>query len=237
MSHLPCLRYLRPFDPKDEPVQGVDCRAVDDIFAVADEYAAGDGGKEGEGADAAAVEAAVAAAAEAERSRNRILLEFPHLDEAAEAAVAAAAAADEAKEAAPAKGKGNKGGGGGGGAGGGAPAQHKEVLVGSALCDGAGGGAGTFEFLAVDPPEQAKYFTVEPAKGATKVGEEVKVTFSFVKPEGGEEASQADRAALAVRVGQWNEATFKCVMRGGFVPEGEPAEEIVDVVVRGFVST
>ena len=103
MSHLPCLRYLRPFDPKDEPVQGVDCRAVDDIFAVADEYAAGDGGKEGEGADAAAVEAAVAAAAEAERSRNRILLEFPHLDEAAEAAVAAAAAADEAKEAAPAE--------------------------------------------------------------------------------------------------------------------------------------
>ena len=111
-------------------MQGVDCRAVDDIFAVADEYAAGDGGKEGEGADAAAVEAAVAAAAEAERSRNRILLEFPHLDEAAEAAVAAAAAAaDEAKEAAPAKGKGNKGGGGGGGAGGGAPAQHKEPLL------------------------------------------------------------------------------------------------------------
>ena len=114
---------------------------------------------------------------------------------------------------------------------------EKGLIVGA--CDineeGRTGAGGSFAFRPVDPnSEGAKYFTITPATGAAKPGEEINVLCKFSPPEvPGEDGEEQ----VCVVVGQWVETTFECALKGGYVPPGCPEEEIVHVTLRGFVVT
>ena len=47
-----------------------------------------------------------------------------------------------------------------------------------------------------------------------------------------EEKSEDDPC---VTIGRWNELTYPCILKGGYVPEGVEPEEQVEIVVSGFV--
>lgn len=97
---------------------------------------------------------------------------------------------------------------------------------------GAGGGF-TFRPLA-GSGDAAKYFSVTPASGSAKPGEDIEVTCKFSPPDG---PGDDEDSQVCVVVGQWVEMTFECVLKGGYVPPGVPDEEIVHVQLRGFVVT
>ena len=93
------------------------------------------------------------------------------------------------------------------------------------------GSAGTFEIVApAAGSDGLEFFSVEPTKGAPKPGDTTEISFTFKPP-------QADLDPACVVVGQWKEVVYQCILSGGFVPEGEDDKEIVDVVVRGFVTS
>ena len=49
------------------------------------------------------------------------------------------------------------------------------------------------------------------------------------------ETPGGDDEKVCVIVGQWVEVKYECIMKGGYAPPGVSDEEIVDVVLRGFV--
>ena len=97
--------------------------------------------------------------------------------------------------------------------------------------EGRVGAGGSFIFKEVNPNESSKYFTVTPASVSAKPGEELSITCTFTPPDtpGGEDEK------VCVIVGQWVEVKYECIMKGGYVPLGVSDEEIVNVVLRGFV--
>ena len=112
----------------------------------------------------------------------------------------------------------------------------KQLLLGA--CDinevgsGKTGTGGSFSFREIDSNDSSKYFTIAPSSGAAKPGEELPVECKFTPPEvpGEDGATKA-----CVIVGQWVEVVYECVLKGGYAPPGESDEEIVNVVLRGFV--
>lgn len=112
---------------------------------------------------------------------------------------------------------------------------EKFLLVGACNIneEGRTGAGGSFTFRPLDSSsESAKYFSVTPATGSAKPGEDVEVTCKFSPPD---EPGDDEENKVCVVVGQWVEMTFECVLKGGYVPPGAPDEEIVHVLLRGFV--
>lgn len=99
--------------------------------------------------------------------------------------------------------------------------------------EGRTGGGGGFTFRPLDNSgDAAKYFSITPASGSAKPGEDIEVTCKFTPPDG---PGDDEDSKVCVVVGQWVEMTFECVLKGGYAPPGTPDEEIVDVQLRGFV--
>jgi len=109
----------------------------------------------------------------------------------------------------------------------------KELLVGA--CDineeGRSGAGGSFTFREVDSNDSSKFFSVTPSSGSAKPGEELPVVCKFEPPE----VPGDDADHVCVVVGQWVQCRYECVLKGGYVPNGQSDEEIVDVILSGFV--
>jgi hypothetical protein len=95
------------------------------------------------------------------------------------------------------------------------------------------GGNGSFE-LRVE--EQARiegsdeeFFACSKTSGSVSAGTECEVAFTFTKP-----AEDDNEETGLLKVGQWLEQTYVCSLSGGYVPEGEPDTEEVEIVVRAF---
>ena len=121
-----------------------------------------------------------------------------------------------------------------GGKGQGGLVLEKEIAIGATAINepGRDGKGGTFEIGApLGGGAGAEYFSFEPNKGSLSAGGEVIVKVKFTPPAE-EEKSEDDPC---VTIGRWNELTYPCILKGGYVPEGVEPEEQVEIVVSGFV--
>ena len=59
----------------------------------------------------------------------------------------------------------------------------------------------------------------------------LQVECKFAPPE----VPGGDTEKVCVIVGQWVEVKYECVLKGGYTPPGVEDEEIVNVLLRGFV--
>ena len=82
------------------------------------------------------------------------------------------------------------------------------------------------------PKDGAQYFSFEPNKGSLSAGGETIVKVKFTPPAQTENSETEDPCVV---IGRWNEVTFPCILKGGYVPNGVDAEETVSVTVSGFV--
>jgi hypothetical protein len=113
---------------------------------------------------------------------------------------------------------------------------EKEIAIGATGINepGRSGNGGSFEIGAPNSTEGAQYFSFEPNKGSLSAGGETVVKVKFTPPAQVDESEQ-DKEDPCVVIGRWNELTFPCVLKGGYIPNGVGAEETVSITVSGFV--
>eukprot|EP00943_MAST-04B_sp_MAST-4B-sp1_P008085 g8085.t1 len=107
---------------------------------------------------------------------------------------------------------------------------EKEIAIGATAINepGRSGNGGTFEIGApIGDSAGSEYFSFEPSKGSLSAGGEVIVKVKFTPPV--EEQKSDDDPC--VTIGRWNNLTYPCILKGGYIPEGIEAEEQVQILV------
>ena len=201
--------FVRPEDSKNEPSMGSKDLIVDP-FVIPVEISGNSSSSSSKEEGGGKVESG------GKKERRTIRLTFPKFGLEGNEVVAAAAAAAEATTAEE------------------DPVNNEIGLLCGATAineEGRAGAGGSFAFKEVDANESSKYFTVTPASVSAKPGEELPIICKFTPPE----TPAGDDEKVCVIVGQWVEVKYECIMKGGYAPPGVSDEEIVDVVLRGFV--
>jgi len=109
--------------------------------------------------------------------------------------------------------------------------QKKRIFVNCAkVFDGRpGAGNGTFEIVLSEETKKSGLFAVSNEKGAVNAGADgVAVDFLCTLPK--------PRGIGGLSVGSWQTYTADVVIKGGWVPQGEPDENRIPIVLRAFVS-
>ena len=79
---------------------------------------------------------------------------------------------------------------------------------------------------------EGNLFTCDVVKGNVPPGAEQKLTFTFNQPAPDPLLSQL---AMLQGIGQWTEAKVEVRVTGGFVPQGTPDAQIIEVNLRAYV--
>ena len=78
-----------------------------------------------------------------------------------------------------------------------------------------------------NPPNPThRYFSATPEKGTCQPGDAVEVTFSFSPP--------VIEETYGLDVGQWSRTFVRCVLKGGYAPEGNP-DHSVKILLEGYI--
>lgn len=89
------------------------------------------------------------------------------------------------------------------------------------------GSSGQFEVRLSDRAKSAGSFSVVPEKGTVAPGQEISVTVTMT--------AAAPRIIGGLDVGQWETFEAACVLKGGYVPAGLPAELSVPIELVAFI--